>query len=66
MNTKFLRSTFSSRRIRKKYAPGEDRTHDLQIMRLTRCQLRYQGGLAEGGQKIKYLFQILYKISLHP
>ncbi len=24
-------------------APGEDRTHDLQIMRLTRCLLRYQG-----------------------
>ena len=31
MNTKFLRSTFSSRRIRKKNAPGEARTHDLQI-----------------------------------
>jgi hypothetical protein len=24
-------------------APGEDRTHGLQIMRLTRCLLRYQG-----------------------
>ena len=26
-------------------APSEDRTHDLQIMRLTRCLLRYRGGL---------------------
>ena len=25
-------------------APSEDRTHDLQIMRLTRCLLRYRGG----------------------
>ena len=24
-------------------APGEDRTHGLQIMRLTRCLLRYRG-----------------------
>ena len=34
--------------IRKQYAPGEDRTLDLQIalyviMRLTRCLLRYRG-----------------------
>ena len=35
----------------KKRAPGEDRTHDLQIalafviMRLTRCLLRYRGRL---------------------
>lgn len=28
---------------RKKNAPGEDRTHDLKIMRLTRCLLRYRG-----------------------
>jgi hypothetical protein len=27
----------------KTVAPGEDRTHGLQIMRLTRCLLRYQG-----------------------
>ena len=27
----------------KKIAPGEDRTHDLKIMRLTRCLLRYRG-----------------------
>lgn len=27
----------------KKNAPGEDRTHDLKIMRLTRCLLRYRG-----------------------
>ncbi len=29
--------------LRKTYATYEGRTHDLQIMRLTRCQLR-QGG----------------------
>ncbi len=28
---------------RKKIAPGEARTHGLQIMRLTRCLLRYRG-----------------------
>lgn len=27
----------------KRCAPGEDRTHGLQIMRLTRCLLRYRG-----------------------
>ena len=27
----------------KKFAPGEARTHGLQIMRLTRCLLRYRG-----------------------
>ena len=27
-------------------APSEDRTHDLQIMRLTRCLLRYRGTLS--------------------
>ena len=29
--------------IGKKFAPGEARTHGLQIMRLTRCLLRYGG-----------------------
>ena len=29
--------------IFKKIAPGEARTHGLQIMRLTRCLLRYRG-----------------------
>jgi hypothetical protein len=29
--------------MQEKIAPGEDRTHGLQIMRLTRCLLRYQG-----------------------
>ena len=29
--------------IIKKFAPGEARTHGLQIMRLTRCLLRYRG-----------------------
>ena len=28
----------------KSFAPGEARTHGLQIMRLTRCLLRYRGG----------------------
>ena len=27
----------------KGFAPGEARTHGLQIMRLTRCRLRYRG-----------------------
>ena len=27
----------------KMFAPGEARTHGLQIMRLTRCRLRYRG-----------------------
>ena len=39
----------------KRFAPGEARTHGLQIMRLTRCLLRY-GGLVN--IKRKYLFQI--------
>ena len=30
---------------KKAYAPGEARTHGLQIMRLTRCLLRYRGWL---------------------
>ncbi len=36
----------------KRCAPGEDRTHGLQIMRLTRCLLRYRGAdvpFAESG-----------------
>ena len=42
--------------MNKRNAPGEDRTHDLQIsdllliMRLTRCLLRYRG--RDGGQFI--------------
>ena len=27
----------------KVFAPSEDRTHDLEIMRLARCLLRYRG-----------------------
>ena len=34
------------RRI-KQFAPGEARTHGLQIMRLTRCLLRYGGTVSE-------------------
>ena len=33
-------------KINKRFAPGEARTHGLQIMRLTRCLLRY-GGLVK-------------------
>ena len=29
--------------VKKSFAPGEARTHGLQIMRLTRCLLRYGG-----------------------
>ena len=39
-------STFKERRA-KRLAPGEARTHGLQIMRLTRCLLRYGGGIAK-------------------
>ena len=37
----------------KRFAPGEARTHGLQIMRLTRCLLRY-GGLVKGGKRIHF------------
>ena len=30
-------------KMKKGAAPGEARTHGLQIMRLTRCRLRYRG-----------------------
>ena len=33
----------SKKKDEKKYAPSEDRTHDLEIMRLARCLLRYRG-----------------------
>ena len=36
----------------KEFAPGEARTHGLQIMRLTRCLLRY------GGIHIVYLIEV--------
>ena len=32
-----------SKMKKKRFAPGEARTHGLQIMRLTRCLLRYRG-----------------------
>ena len=35
----------------KTFAPGEARTHGLQIMRLTRCLLRY-GGWVESRQRL--------------
>ncbi len=35
---------------RKRIAPGEARTHGLQIMRLTRCLLRYRGFVIEEGK----------------
>ena len=40
----FFLQTLQHREGEQKYAPGEARTHGLQIMRLTRCLLRYGGG----------------------
>ena len=40
-------------KLAKKIAPGEARTHGLQIMRLTRCLLRY-GGTAFEEDKISH------------
>ena len=34
-----------NKNVIKQFAPGEARTHGLQIMRLTRCLLRYGGNL---------------------
>ena len=39
--------------IRKSFAPGEARTHGLQIMRLTRCLLRYGGSVMSNKQEIR-------------
>ena len=39
------RLKFISLKCGKSFAPGEARTHGLQIMRLTRCLLRYGGNL---------------------
>ena len=38
-----IESTKMFEKIKKRNAPGEARTHGLQIMRLTRCLLRYRG-----------------------
>ena len=54
----YLFFTSSSKKI-KKFAPGEARTHGLQIMRLTRCLLRY-GGLVKDRENI--WFQKLIRI----
>ena len=43
--------------IKKNDAPGEARTHGLQIMRLTRCLLRY-GGTVSGLEKFFHLANI--------
>jgi hypothetical protein len=48
---------YKNAKINKKFAPGEDRTHGLQIMRLTRCLLRY------GGLVIFRVFDDLFIIS---
>ena len=45
-------------RQKKEIAPGEARTHGLQIMRLTRCLLRYRGGLRLFRCKKRYLSTI--------
>ena len=37
--------------VKKSFAPGEARTHGLQIMRLTRCLLRY-GGLLKSNRLV--------------
>ena len=37
------REAVVSKTKKNNFAPSEDRTHDLQIMRLTRCLLRYRG-----------------------
>ena len=47
LNTIILDKQFGV--VKKKFAPGEARTHGLQIMRLTRCLLRY-GGKTRIGQ----------------
>ena len=40
---KFIYSQFAKKIKKDIFAPGEARTHGLQIMRLTRCLLRYRG-----------------------
>ena len=45
----------------KEFAPGEARTHGLQIMRLTRCLLRY-GGTVEQSSKGIMLNLLLIKV----
>ena len=51
----------------KEIAPGEARTHGLQIMRLTRCLLRY-GGLVKEGNKVssKTIFSITIILIPYP
>ena len=44
----------------KTFAPGEARTHGLQIMRLTRCLLRY------GGMYDKLLKKIVSEVGFEP
>ena len=53
----------------KRFAPGEARTHGLQIMRLTRCLLRY-GGLWKNFLNLQYTlifewFSVLWKKIVH-
>ena len=45
------------KKVKNIYAPGEARTHGLQIMRLTRCLLRYRGWLKT--------YDCLYRYLLH-
>ena len=47
----------------KKNAPGEARTHGLQIMRLTRCLLRY-GGLMKQEKGIKTISMKNYMVTV--
>ena len=43
----------------KRIAPGEARTHGLQIMRLTRCLLRYGGILPSKRMFLSSVFQLV-------
>jgi hypothetical protein len=68
-NYKFLRINFKAiivSMIIKINAPGEDRTHDLQIMRLTRCLLRYQGTCEIKKKNLQFLQNHLRSLNMSP
>ena len=58
----FVGSLPASVKQMQKYAPGEARTHGLQIMRLTRCLLRY-GGTSDALSKAINLRKLLQRWS---
>ena len=53
-------ASFNSVEEKKGYAPGEARTHGLQIMRLTRCLLRYRGLVMERADRRNYKHEPFY------